>query len=238
MNTINICICDDEPFIAGYYQRELRARFNDRHILPEIKVFTDPKKLLDAVRKGVNWDVFFLDIDMNGLNGIDLAREIRKKDAGTRIIFLSIHEELVYDTFQVNAYRFIPKSMFHSRINECIDSIIADSEEKDPDFFVVSSGSDIFRYPIRDIIYIHSTDKYLNIHLREGNEPFVRCQIKTAADELEPFGFIQPHKSYLVNYRYIKRIEGSRIYMDDGSEIPMSRYRINDVKTNYRRLTM
>lgn len=238
MNTINLCICDDEAITAKYYGRELKRRFDERHVKTKIRIFTDPEKLLDEIRKGFKWDVYFLDIDMKGINGIELARQIRVKDKTCRIIFLSIHEEMVYDTFQVNAYRFIPKNMFHSRIGECIDSLIEDNDLKNPDLFVIEVGTDIYRYPVGDIVYIRSVDKYLNIHLNQGDSPYVRYQIKAAADALEPFGFIKPHKSYLVNFHYITRIEGNKIYLDDGSEIPISRYRANDVRTKYRMLTL
>jgi DNA-binding LytR/AlgR family response regulator len=100
MGIMNLCICDDEQITADYYSRELYRLFGERRIQAEIHTFSDPAKLMNELGKGNKWDVYFLDIDMGRTNGIELARSIRKTDGSARIIFLSIHEELVLILFR------------------------------------------------------------------------------------------------------------------------------------------
>ena len=56
--------------------------------------------------------------------------------------------------------------------------------------------------------------------------------------KLIPYGFIRIHKSYLVNYRYIKNIQPACVVLDNKKQLPVSRYRLDDIKVEFRRLTL
>ena len=92
---------------------------------------------------------------------------------------------------------------------------------------------------IDDIIYVQSIDKYVTLFLsRDQQSEAIRFKMSDMERQLHPYGFIRIHKSYLVNYRYIKNIQTNCVVLDNKKKLPVSRYRLDDIKVEFRRLTL
>ena len=97
----------------------------------------------------------------------------------------------------------------------------------------------MYRYRIDDILYIQSIDKYVTIFLKDDQQSeALRFKMSDMEQKLIPYGFIRIHKSYLVNYRYIKNIQPTCVVLDNKKQLPVSRYRLDDIKIEFRRLTL
>lgn len=237
---LNIALCDDEFATVNYYYEHLSRLLKHLNIDFSIDLFTDSGKLLAGLYAEKRWDIYFLDIDMPLVNGLNLGKKIRELDEGCYIIYISIHKEHVYDSLVVKPFRFIPKDEFSSRIEPCIKDLLADCQrESEQDFIVLESHSSLYRYRISEIIYAQSLDKYITLFLTESRQTeSIRYKMSDLDVKLSNHGFIRIHKSYLVNYRYIKSIQPSGILLDDGRMLPASRTRLDEIKTAFRRLTL
>ena len=237
---LRIVFCDDELNTVKYYEKYLAELLKQRDISCTVDTFTDSGKLLSLLYTGHKWDVYFLDIDMPMVNGLDLGKKIREVNRDAYLIYLSMHRELVFDTFENKAFRFIPKDEFQSRIGECLDSLLQDLKQEDhSQMLTLDSGGKLYRYELSSIQYIKSTDKYVEIAFGYGTtSEAIRYKITDLEEQLTAAGFIRVHRSYLVNYQYIRSIKTSRIVMDDGTAIPISRYRAEDIRQTFRTLTM
>lgn len=237
---LKIAICDDEYITAEYYYEQIKQIFEKEGIEYQIDLFTDSGKLLAALYSDKQWNIYFLDIDMPLINGLALGKKIRETDTDCYLIYVSIHRECVYDSLQARPFRFIPKDEFHARIESCILDILADyRSESESDFITFENRSSMYRYRISDIIYVHSIDKYVSLALKdETHTEAIRFKMSDIEKQLLPHGFIRIHKSYLVNYRYIKSIQSTYIVLDDKTQLPVSRYRLEEIKANFRRLTL
>ncbi|MEY8390386.1 LytTR family DNA-binding domain-containing protein [Lachnospiraceae bacterium 45-W7] len=236
----HIAICDDEFTTINYYYEQLTRLFQKLDVSCSIDMFTDSGKLLSALYEEKRWDIYFLDIDMPLVNGLSLGRKIREIDANCYIIYISIHRERVFDSLEIKPFRFIPKDEFSSRIEPCIKDLLAECQnESESNFIVLESSSAIYRYRISDIIYAQSMDKYVTLFLPDQEQTeAIRYRISELEKKLAKHGFIRIHKSYLVNYQYIKSIHPSGIFLVNGKTLPLSRIRLNDIKTTFRRLTL
>lgn len=237
---LRIVFCDDEPNTVKYYENYLADLLKQRGVSYTADSFTDSGKLLSLLYTGYTWDVYFLDIDMPMVNGLNLGKKIREVNPDAYLIYLSIHRELVFDTFENRAFRFLPKDEFHSRIEECVDSLLKDMKREDQvQMLTLDSGGKLYRYGIDVIQYIKSTDKYVEITLQDGTtSEAIRYKITDLEEQLNAAGFIRVHRSYLVNYKYIRSIRPAQIVMDDGTVIPISRYRAEAIRQTFRALTM
>lgn len=237
---LKIALCDDEFVTINYYYEQLTQLFNKLNTDCTIDLFTDSGKLLTALYNEQRWDIYFLDIDMPLINGLNLGKKIRELDDGCYLVYVSIHRECVYDSLEAKPFRFIPKDEFHSRIECCVRDILEDSRsESESDFIVLENRTSIYRYRITDILYVQSLDKYITLFL-SGNQQTeaIRYRISDLEKKLASHGFIRIHKSYLVNYQFIKSIQPSGIFLDNGTKLPVSRTRLEEVKTAFRRLTL
>lgn len=237
---LKIALCDDEFATVNYYDGQLSRLLKKLNIAFSIDLFTDSGKLLAALYSDKRWDVYFLDIDMPLINGLNLGKKIRQLDDGCYIIYISIHREHVYDSLEVKPFRFIPKDEFSSRIEPCMKDLLADCQrESEHDFVVLESHTSLYRYRISEIIYAQSLDKYVILFLT-GNQQTesIRYKMSDLETKLSNRGFIRIHKSYLVNYQYIKSIQPTCILLDDGRTLPVSRTRLDEIKTIFRRLTL
>ncbi len=237
---MKIALCDDEFVTVSYYQTYLTQLFQKLDAECSIEIFTDSGKLLAALYNGMKWDIYFLDIDMPLINGLELGKKIRELDPGCYLIYVSIHRECVYDSLAARPFRFLPKDEFQSRIEPCIRDILADCRtESESDFILLENRSILYRYRIDEIIYAQSLDKYIALFLTNGKQTeAIRYRMSDLEETLKPHGFIRVHKSYLVNYRFIQSIAPTGILLDNGKTLPASRSRLEEIKTTFRRLTL
>lgn len=237
---MRIILCDDEPVTIQYYREHLSGLFQKLGVECTIDTYTDSGRLLAELYNGSRWDVYFLDIDMPLIGGLELGRKIRELDRSCYLVYISIHRERVYDSLETRPFRFIPKDEFLSRIEPCIRDILADCHmESESDFVVLENRTVLYRYRISDIIYAQSLDKYICLFLTEDKQTeSIRYRLSDLEKQLVPHGFIRIHKSYLVNYRFIKSISSASILLDNGRLLPASRIRLNEIKNTFRRLTL
>lgn len=235
-----IALCDDEFITANYYYEQIAQIFHSLNVECSIDLFTDSGKLLAALYGEKRWDIYFLDVDMPLINGLDLGKKIRELDWSCYLIYISIHRESVYDSLANKPFRFIPKDEFHSKIRPCIQSLLEERQaETESSILLLETRTALYRCRIGDILYIQSLDKYITLYLTdETRTEAIRYKMSDLEKRLKSQGFLRIHKSYLVNYRFISSIQPSCIILDNGAKLPVSRYRLDEIKTEFRRLTL
>lgn len=121
---IRIAMCDDETMFLQTYQKKVSELFQEHNVDCKIDTYTDARRFLEDCEK-TSYDLIFLDIDMPGLSGIQLASKFRDKGLDTTLVFVSSHDDFVFETFRYNAYRFVRKNKLISDTQEMISSFCA-----------------------------------------------------------------------------------------------------------------
>lgn len=164
---------------------------------------------------------------MPNLNGIELGKQLRKIADNVLIVFVSSHEELVFESFQVTPFRFIRKGHFYQDLEECIPAIITELEKRQTEL-QIDNGKEVYRIAPYKILYIESSDKIQKLFTLQGVME-IRYKLKDLETLLADYGFIRIHKGYLVNARFISRVNKREVILNTGESIPMSKYRVEQV---------
>lgn len=233
MRDFLIAVCDEDPKILQPQSERIQQQFSLENAVCRMDLYEDPKKLFDAL-DGTEYDMAFLDIDMPGISGFDLAEKISVKYPQMLIVFVTSHDELVFPTFRYHPFRFIRKPYFDQEIEECIHEAVESLNDRDRVLEIQTSDGQQFVY-VSDILYLESEKNYVNIITRHGILK-ERDTISHKEKEWGPYGFLRVHSGFLVNQKYIYAIdqESIRLRSRKYPEVPLSRRRRDAVLRSYQ----
>lgn len=226
-----IVICDDEMGIRHTLQRFLERYAQENSEEFEILAFSSANDLLKSYPSDI--DLLFLDIKMQGINGMDAAREIRKSDSQVCIIFITTMYQYAIEGYSVRAFGFIRKPVNYSEFSHelgCALIHIRGNREKET-IINVKSGSAIHRLAISQIKYVEVRNHNVLFSM-DGQTIEARGQMNQLEEQFKPYGFFRPHASYLVNFDFISRIDNNVVILKDGTNIPMSQHRKKEFVSN------
>lgn len=216
----HIVICDDEKEMLNRIGGTIKERFIGLNIMADYIFLSDSRELISFIEEHAI-DILFLDIDMPYFNGMEAARLITEKGLDTLLVFVTGYDSLVYQTFEYRPFGFIRKSFFADEIDGVITRLVNELIKRN-EHLTIKNGRDIIKIPFSDIIYVESEGNYVNISAKNGKE---RCRdtLLNIEKELSGREFIRCHKGYLVNSKYIKRINSNRIELTNTDVIPIGR---------------
>lgn len=224
---MKIAICDDSNIILEYMSEKIKDIFREKKCNVSIEKFNNGKDLIKNLTNEF-FDVIFLDIDMPNLNGFDIAKKIQSSAISSNIIFISNLEGSVYESLKFRPFRFIRKSHFDKEIYSAIEDLMKTLICSNENIIISLSNEKIRLYPNK-IIYIECNDKILKI-ISHSEVLELRYRLKDIEIHLEKYGFIRIHKGYLVNSKYIYRInKKGEIILESGERLPVSKRRIREV---------
>lgn len=218
---IKIAICDDSEFIRNNNQELITKYSIQKDLDCKIEQFENGESLLQKID---TFDLIFLDyqFENKGADGMEIARDIRKKNSDVTIIFITSYTGVVYETFEVGTFRFLDKPIKEDKLFKAMDDFV-DSIQNDNSICIKAYGET--RY-IKEsqITYIEGAGKYCTIHLINSNDPVDCMETLSSVEEMvESDSFFRCHKSFVVNLKYIDSFTHSDIVMQDGEMIAISR---------------
>lgn len=189
--------------------------YNDVQILDRIDSKTDISK----------YDILLLDVEMKNMNGIELAKRIRKDNNRAEIIFITSHFEFVGEGYEVDALHYLIKPISAEKLTQ----VLTKAAEKilvEPPSVVISCEGETVKLYESDILYVESFLHYIVIHTKD-KEYKIKENISVFENKVSD-DFYRIHRSYLVSLKYITRI--SRTSVNIGStELPLSRGKYDDI---------
>lgn len=227
-----VVICDDEPSLLTQLQKEIESCFIKYGCKCHIECYQDPLRLRKKILSGEKYDVLFLDIQMPGLTGLQLAKYLRELKDTSKIIFTSDQEQYVFDSFEFSPFSFIRKNRIADDIDKTVQRLCRVFSDRKTDNIVIGKVNPLLINPYI-LQYVECKNKTLFL-VSDQNVKKINFQLKELAEELIPFGFIQIHKGYLVNYRFILSIGRTEVILDNAKSLPVSRYRLANVRQEYK----
>lgn len=226
MEYYQAAVCEDHPGTLGLIRSRLEEVFRERKLPVALDARTDPRALLKSVAEGRRYDLLFLDIDMPGINGIELCRRLRADGSQALVTFVSGKEELVFQTFEVQPFRFVRKNHFMEELPQLADDICRELRGRTETSVVVAElhSQRIFTFGVQSLIYVEALAKACRFVTASG-ETVLNAKLMELEEQLSPHGFIRCHRSYLVNCRYIFSIQKDSVILDDRTVLPVSRSR-------------
>ena len=230
---LNIAICDDEKYFRNEIRGILEKHLGAEGIVCSIDDFASGEELTDLGIEMQKYDIVFLDINMDQMDGIDAARKIREKSKDIFIVFVTAYIDYTIEGYKVDAFRYILKNnnMLEGSIEECLDSIrermAYEVEQREFDF---SEGRRTVS--LERILFVESNLHRLIFHIMEDSlkQYTVYKTLDEMEKEFEGKGFIRIHQSYLVNVQHVNSISRYYLILDNGTRLSIPRARYNEVQ--------
>lgn len=219
-----IAVCDDDKNITAKLKTAILE------ICPEnqVQVYHDGTKLLDSATA---FDIIFLDIDMPGMNGIETAKRIRTKDKSVKIIYLTSYAEYVHYAFSVHAFAYLLKPFKKEMIEkQLMDAKEYRQEPVESKIIRFETEEGMQDFAVNEIYYLEYVGRKVKMVTKQGDF-LIREGIHALAEQVEPYGFLMPHKSFSVNLYHVKIIKGYDIVMMNGDVVPLSQKKSSEFRS-------
>ena len=233
MQCLKVAVCDDDETISGIVYSTIKSAFKRKNVVADIECFVSGFALLKSIEV-VKYDLIFLDIDMPNIDGIDVGKKIRQAKDNAEIIYVSSHEERVFETFLAKPFAFIRKNNFLNDVSECINRYLKQISSSVGDSITLHTRSGIVNVSLKDILYFEGSGKYQLLHLNgKENSIVVYRSMDILEKELSQYGFLRIHKGFLVNYIAISAIKTGEVLLLNGESLPISRRKVTEIKQKY-----
>lgn len=230
---LKIAVCDDDKAMLRVLTDKIGEIYKQNSIAFEIRSFLSGTNFLNS-HKEHSFDVVFLDIDMPEVNGFDIAEQVNNSGE-TLIVFVTSHDELVYSSIKFRPFRFIRKNYLETELGETLTAANTELMKRNSarKFMFQTKSGEVFE-DLQLVEYIEIFGHWLLVHIKDNKSLECYGSLSDMERELNNYDFVRTHKSYLVNCRYIYSIEKNQLVLDDKTVIPVSRYKAESVKQNFR----
>lgn len=220
---IRIAICDDEAEMLEGLCKKVEAAMEERGLLYEIVFFENGEDLL-AGRD--DFDLVFMDIQMDGATGIEIAGRLRAGGRRSVLIFVTVLRENVFDAFEVEAADYLLKPVDGMRLACAIDRALKRIHELRAKRLLIRFAGQCRSIKFGDIIYCEVINRKVYVHTEHETIEYY-CRIEELEQQLDE-RFFRCHRSYLVHLGHVSGYVDGAAVMDTGQRLPVSRLRGKD----------
>ena len=197
---IKIAICDDEKYFVDTVEKMLKiyAEKNGKDFV--IKKYTKPLQLMESLKE--EFQIFFLDIEMPAMDGMELVDIIRRHDEKSIILFVSSHNEFLGVGYKYDVQNFITKPI--TQVQK---------------YIAVKNQKGYFKLFLSDIEYIETVKRKVLFHLRNGNQEDGYFKMRDLEERLEKYYFVRCHNGIIVNVDCIESLHDLTVTLYSGDKI-------------------
>lgn len=233
---LKIAICDEDIKCTSKMKKIIERTACENGIEIEIDVCFEGSVLIEN-NKRVPYDVIFLDVEMEKMNGLEIAKLIRKSNELAYLIFVSSHSEYAIAAYEVQPFRFIVKPIEEELVKTCFLKAYAKISNV-LSYFEYKFKKVYYKIPIKDIVYFESNKRVINIHLVDGSTQFYYDKLDVIEEKMRQYkvDFWRIHRSFLVNARYIRKKTYDKVVLADGMEHLISEDRRKMLNMQYAQI--
>lgn len=236
---IKIFICDDNKEFLNHISEKIHKISINNNLNVEIKKYLNGNNMLfDLEYYSENVDIFFIDILMEGLTGIDVSKKIREYNFDTQIIFISSSKSYVFDALDVMPLHYLIKNEINDDIIERIlMKAVKLAIKNRMRGLVYKVGRSQKFINNDDIIFFEVNNRVVSINCVDRVEKFY-SSMKNLESIIDKDEFIRIHRSYIVNITKINCITKKNVICIDGSNIPIGNKYSENLKDKYSKFIL
>lgn len=217
---LRIAVCDDEEKIVDRIDKAVLKFAFDNNI--SVKVY---KYLLgeDLISAKIKFDLMFLDIEMDGINGIEAAQKIRRVDMNVPIIYITNYSNYWRSAYKVHAFDFISKPFDFVDIKNVMSDFIESLHDTESDTISLTTDNGLIVQNVSEICYLIVKEKRNVLVGTIFSEFTVREYLSDILQKLPDEQFCRIHRSCVVNLKFVQNImKDDGVVLKDGTWLPMS----------------
>lgn len=209
---------DDEPLAL-----DIISKFCERFGGIELSAYSDPAEGIEVIKKG-DFDLAFLDVEMEGINGLEIAAAVPPEAC---FIFTTAYLDYAFDGFNLNAVDYLHKPFAYDRFKLAVEKAIKKldyNEHVQADkCIVVKQEYNNVSIPLADIAYVEAMEGYSKIFRTDGSCTLSRVILKTIGAMLPQKKFLRIHRSFIVAVDKIRSFSRQSVTLASGQTIPVGR---------------
>lgn len=218
---MKVILCEDELAQQQWMQSALLEWQEETGTKLELNFYNSGEELFFKKEEWADADTIILDVELKEMNGMEIARAIRKVDEHISIFFTTGYEKYVFEGYEVGAISYIMKPVDKKKLFDALDKAKAKCEEVQRSLIVEENG-ETKRLYLKDILYVESDGHYCILHTKDDTSS-VRENISSLFARINEDVFFMCHRSYIVNMAYVSRISKKDIILDNGNVLPIAR---------------
>ncbi len=214
-----IAICDDEERDAEYVLSLLTKWANKKQIAIQTECFTSAEGFLFHYAEDKGYDILLLDIEMGKMDGVTMAREIRRENKTVQIVFITGYSDYVAEGYEVAALHYLMKPVNEQKLHAVLDRAAEKLAQNERCLNLAMSG-EMVRIPLHEIGYLDVHQNYVTVHARRD------YTVKRTLGEFEKLldeRFARVGRAMIINLTRISRVTKSEVYLADGTCLPLPR---------------
>ena len=217
---LKIAVCDDDNKQADYLQTLVSAWVRKGNHTCRTESFPSAEAFLFEYAEDKAYDILLLDIEMGGMNGVDLAKTIRQTNDTIQIIFITGFPDFIAEGYEVSALHYLMKPVLPEKLHTVLDKAAANLAKSEKRLSITYDRQTDF-VPLSQIMYIEAQKQYILIHTISETYR-MKGSLSDMEKQLDEY-FIKCQRSFVVNLRYVTRIKNDCVLLKNGSEVPISR---------------
>ena len=217
---LKIAICDDQASPRAFLMEKVTTWAKKNRHMAELRQYADAQTFLFDYAEEKDFDILLLDIEMPGMNGIDLAKSVRCENATVQIVFITGYYEYFSDGFDVSALHYLLKPADERKLAAVLDKAAENLAYRQRSVLLSTAEGEI-KIALADILYIESENVYIVLHTVHGDYR-TRMALGKFSEQLDET-FFKVHRSFIVGLKYIKKITRTEVTVTNGDTVPISR---------------
>ena len=233
---MNLAICDNETSHISHISKLLTTYCKERMRSMEWSSFQTGFALLAALDQGEVFDAVLLDIYMDDMNGMEVAKRIRAINSSIHILFLTSSPLFAVESYTVEALDYLLKPIIQERLFISLDRLVARiADTAEHGFTVKDTEGQVTKVLWKQLMYLEAMGHYVVLHHANGTSTKTHMAFSSLLETLlSQKEFVQSHRSYVVNLRYVHRIGTHELVMLNGTRIPLPKSRHQQLSDRFR----
>ena len=182
--------------------------------------------------KKYGFDIAFLDVEMNPVNGIQTGECLRSTFPNIILIYVSGYIDYSVQGYKVQAFRYILKKDLDALFKEDMDAALL-QYRKINDYFTYKKDGETIIVPYRDIVYLMSSERKVTVYTDNGETDTFYAKLDGLEKQFEYHNFLRVQQSYLVNLKYALKLSNYNIYLRNNIVIPVTKRNYQQLRLKY-----
>lgn len=229
---MRIAICEDNKEHAEILKSIVKRWAEQERIAVDIGYYQSAEQFLFFMKEDAHYDLAFLDIQLERMNGFQLAKLIREQDRTMFLVFTTGEKGYALRGYEVSAFRYLIKPLKEKEVAAALTKASKLLEENKRDAVIVTYNDESRRILKNEIYYVEVDNHHIILHTKDEKIRF-KARLMDFESQFEEPQFCKCHRSYIVNLHYVEKISREGVEIENGTKLPVSRARWDDLNRCY-----